>query len=127
MNRGIFPPTTPKHRGANALVAIPHLPVAYRPTVVLDMARSPQQTWLIPLAGDLTVRLLNVRDGHHGTLFLISDGSARTLTFALPSGVTWLTATPATLAANKSAALGLSFIRHPNGSLAGMLNWQAQP
>lgn len=81
--------------------------LAYAATVNLDMAALDGQTRTITLTGNLTFTTSNRANGRIVVLRLLPGASARTLTF--PVEWPFVSAKPASLAANKTAILSLTF------------------
>ncbi len=86
--------------------------ITYAGTIDLDMATLDGQVRTITLTGNLELTSLNRAAGRRVVLRLIPGASQRTLT--VPSGWVFICAKPATIAANKTAVLSLTFFGSDN-------------
>jgi hypothetical protein len=88
--------------------------ITYAATVTLDMSALNGLYRTITLTGDLTLASSNRATGRSVVLRLVCDATPRTLTF--PVGWVFLGTAPATLAANKTAVLSVTFFGSTDAS-----------
>jgi hypothetical protein len=99
---GVATTSAPGLQAATSFAAL-----AYAASIGLDMAVYDQQYRTITLTGPLTFTTANLANGRMVSLRLIASGGPWSFTF--PAGWVFVGTKPSSIAANKTAALSLTF------------------
>jgi hypothetical protein len=99
---GVVTTSTPGLQAATGFSTL-----TYSATTDLDMAALDGQVRTLTLTGNVTFTTSNDANGRRTVIRLLPGASQRTLTF--PNDWVFVSTKPATLAANKSAVLSLTF------------------